>query len=333
MKIQNPPQSPFFKGGDYWRPTASLANLKLRAALLEKLRAFFEARGMLEVDTPVLSYAGATDRHLASFQLEHPHSGRLYLQTSPEFPMKRLLAAGAGDIYQVCKVFRGDESGRLHNPEFTLVEWYRLGFDAHRLMQEVAELIGTLVPAAHRPVEYLTYRDAFQQIAGFDPFTTDKSACLRSLQAAGRTLLADDMLDLDGWLDLVAGDLVYPQLGRNRLTFIYDYPASQAALARVRPGNPPVAERFEAFFDGFELANGFHELTDANEQRRRFVADNAWRRAQGLPEVRMDENLLSALAHGLPDCAGVALGFDRVLMLAAGVASIKEIIAFPFDRA
>ncbi|MGH8377580.1 MAG: EF-P lysine aminoacylase EpmA, partial [Gammaproteobacteria bacterium] len=238
-----------------------------------------------------------------------------------------------GDIYQVCKVFRAGEAGRLHNPEFTLIEWYRLGFDHHRLMQETAELIQSLIPAASEAPEHLTYRDVFQRHAGFDPFAADKQTCVHALRDAGRTVPAENALDLDGWLDLVAGDMVYPALGRGRLTFIYDYPANQAALARVRPGDPPVAERFEVFFNGMELANGFHELADAKEQRRRFEADLAWRRAHGLPEVRMDENLLAALTHGLPDCAGVALGFDRLVMLAADARSIEDVIAFPFDRA
>lgn len=317
-----------------WPPTASLANLKLRAELLKKLRAFFAARGVLEVDTPALSHAGTTDRHLVSFHVGHTHASHLYLHTSPEFPMKRLLAAGSGDIWQLCKVFRDGEAGSRHNPEFTLLEWYRLGFDQHRLMREVAELVSALVPAAaQRPAEYLTYKDAFRQVAGFDPCTADKSICMHALRSAGRVLPAEYALDLDGWLDLVSGDLVYPQLGRDRLTFIYDYPARQAALARVRPGNPPVAERFEAFFNGMELANGFHELADATEQRRRFEADLHYRSEQRLPEIPMDGNLLAALQHGLPDCAGVALGFDRVLMLAAGAQSIDEVIAFPFDRA
>ena len=316
-----------------WQPAASLANLKLRAELLKRLRMFFQTRGVLEVETPALSRVGTTDRHLASFRVENPRGGHLYLHTSPEFPMKRLLAAGAGDIWQLCKVFRAGETGRQHNPEFTLLEWYRLGFDHHRLMREVAELIGGLLLGTRTPAEYLTYRQAFQQYAGFDPFTVDIPACIRVLQDAGRPFPARRDLDKDGWLDLVAAELVYPVLGRQGLSFIYDYPASQAALARVRPGDPPVAERFEAFFMGMELANGFHELTDAREQRRRFEADRDYRRQQDLPDVPLDENLLAALQHGLPDCAGVALGFDRLLMLAAGAQSIDEVIAFPFERA
>ena len=333
MKIQNLPRSPFPKGKDSWRPTATVANLKLRAALLKKIRAFFETRGVLEVDTPALSHAGTTDRHLASFRVENPRGDHLYLHTSPEFPMKRLLAAGAGDIWQLCKVFRDGEAGRRHNPEFTMIEWYRLGFDQHRLMREVAELLGGLLPAAQPTAEYLTYRQAFERHADFDPFSAEKPDCIRILQNSGRCVPAAGDLDKDGWLDMVAAELVYPKLGRQGLSFIYDYPASQAALARVRPGDPPVAERFEAFFNGTELANGFHELADAGEQRRRFEADCDYRRRQGLPDMPLDENLLAALQHGLPDCAGVALGFDRVLMLAAGAQSIDEVIAFPFERA
>lgn len=318
---------------DSWRPTASLASLKLRAELLKKLRAFFESRGVLEVETPALSHAGATDRHLASFRVENPRGGSLYLHTSPEFAMKRMLAAGVGDIFQLCKVFRSGESGRLHNPEFTLVEWYRCGFDVRQLMKEVAELVTLLVPAMVARPGYFTYRHAFQRFAGFDPFTADKNTCMRALQTAGRTLPMESALDLDGWLDLAAGELVYPQLGWGRLGFVYDYPANQAALARIRPGNPPLAERFEAFVNGVELANGFYELADAKEQRSRFEADGAYRREHALPEMPMDENLLAALTHGLPDCAGVALGFDRLVMLAASANSINEVIAFPIERA
>ncbi|MGH8320658.1 MAG: EF-P lysine aminoacylase EpmA, partial [Gammaproteobacteria bacterium] len=316
-----------------WRPTASLANLRLRAELLKKLRTFFEARGILEVETPALSHAGATDRHLASFRMENPYGGSLWLHTSPEFPMKRLLAAGAGDIWQACKVFRAGEAGRQHNPEFTLIEWYRLGFDHHRLMQETAELIQSLLPAASEAPEYLTYRDAFQRHAGFNPFSAGKQTCIHTLRDSGKTVPEENELDTDGWLDLVAGELVYPQLGKGRLAFVYDYPASQAALARVRPGNPPVAERFEAFFNGIELANGFHELGEASEQRQRFETDRIYRDAHGLPDISIDENLLAALKHGLPRCAGVALGFDRIVMLAAAARSIEDVITFPFDQA
>ncbi|MGH8369882.1 MAG: EF-P lysine aminoacylase EpmA [Gammaproteobacteria bacterium] len=315
-----------------WRPTAAFEALKLRAELLKKLRAFFDARGVLEVDTPALSRAGSTDRHLISFRIDAAQGSR-YLHTSPEFPMKRLLAAGSGDIWQACKVFRADEAGRFHNPEFTLIEWYRLGFDHHRLMHEVAELIATLVPSVAGEPEYLTYRDAFQRHTGIDPFQTDAQACRVALQNAGREPPAMTALDNEGRLDLLAGELVYPASGHGHVTFIYDYPASQAALARIHPGEPPVAERFEAFVNGVELANGFHELADPGEQRRRFERDLERRRADGLPMVQLDEHLLQALDAGLPDCAGVALGFDRLVMLATDADSIEAVIAFPSGRA
>jgi lysyl-tRNA synthetase class 2 len=246
--------------------------------------------------------------------------------------MKRLLAAGTGDIWQLCKVFRRGEAGRNHNPEFTLLEWYRLGFDQHQLMAEIAELVSALVPGLARAPEHLTYRDAFLRHAGLDPFRSSAADCAAALAKAGRHPPAG-ALDQDAWLDLLAGEIVYPVLGRGGLTFIYDYPASQAALARVRAGEPPVAERFEAFLHGVELANGFHELADAAEQRRRFEADQAYRRDHGLMDVPMDEHLLTGLAQGLPDCSGVALGFDRLVMIAAGAGSLAEILAFPADRA
>ena len=316
-----------------WQPTASIENLKLRAALLTKLREFFAVRSVLEVDTPALSIAGATDRHIASFRVDDGRGGRLLLHTSPEFPMKRLLAAGSGDIWQLCKVFRQGEAGRNHNPEFTLLEWYRTGFDHRRLMTELAELVSVLVPGIASTPEYLSYRDAFLRYAGVDPFDAGTQDCAVALEKAGRHPPAAGDLDLDGWLDLLAGELVYPALGRGGLTFIYDYPASQAALARVRVGAPPVAERFEAFLHGVELANGFHELADAAEQRRRFEADRSYRKAHGLADVPLDERLLAALDHGLPECAGVALGFDRLVMIAAGVGSLEQVLAFPSSRA
>jgi elongation factor P--(R)-beta-lysine ligase len=315
-----------------WQPTASLENLKLRAELLAKLRQFFAARGVMEVDTPALSQAGATDRHIQSFRVEDGRKGHLYLHTSPEFPMKRLLASGSGDVYQICKVFRSGEAGRNHNPEFTMLEWYRLGLDHHQLMAEVAVLIGGLMPELDPP-EFLTYREAFQLHAGFDVTQAGSKDCIAALTRDGRGVPAEDQLDYDGWLDMVAGELVYPALGKGRLIFIYNYPASQAALARIWPGEPPVAERFEAFINGVELVNGFHELADAAEQRRRFEADRIYRRQHGLMDIPMDERLLEALGHGLPGCAGVALGFDRLVMVAARARSLREVIAFPVDRA
>lgn len=306
--------------------------------MLSRIRAFFAARGVLEVETPILSTAGTTDPNLHSFaatSLAPGDSATLrYLHTSPEFAMKRLLAAGSGSIYQLARVFRAGESGRRHNPEFTMLEWYRLGFDLPQLMDEVATLVMEVLEEKKlAPTETLTYRDAFLRHTAVDPHTasaTDFAACARShnIDVSGLTLA-----DVDAWRDLLLTHLVEPQLGRGRLTFIHDYPASQAALARIRPGKPPVAERFELYLDGIELANGFHELTYAPEQRQRFEQDCAVRAQRGLASVPADESLLAALAGGLPDCSGVALGFDRVVMITAGKRAITDVIAFPVDRA
>lgn len=326
---------------DDWRPCATVETLRLRARLLSLVRAFFERRGVLEVETPILSAAAVTDPNLASLAARYtgpgaPHGRTLYLHTSPEFPMKRLLAAGSGSIYQICKVFRDGEAGRRHNPEFTMLEWYRVGFDHQRLMDEVEALVaealqGRLDPG---PAERLSYGEAFRRYAGIDPHTAsvdELRACAADHGIAPVPGLEPD--ERDAWLDLLLTHRVEPHLGRGRLTFIYDYPASQAALARVRPGVPALAERFELYLDGIELANGFHELGDAGEQRRRFAADNARRGAAGLPQVPADERLLAALENGLPECAGVALGFDRLVMIAGGLASLGEALAFPIDRA
>jgi len=319
--------------GAAFRPGASLAVLAARARLLARCREFFARRGVLEVETPVLSQATVTDPHLAS--LETRLAGRprpYYLQTSPEYAMKRLLAAGSPDLYQICKVFRDGESGRLHNPEFTMLEWYRRGFDHHALMDEVEALLATLLEGRlAEPAERLTYREAFGRELGLDPLAAPPAA-LAAL-AAERTGAALAGADRDTLLDLLMGAVVGPALGRGRLCFVHAYPASQAALARLLPGTPPVAARFEAYLEGLELCNGFHELADAAEQRRRFATDRAQRRARGLPEPPVDERLLAALAHGLPDCAGVALGLDRVLMLATACSSIGEVLTFAIDEA
>ena len=323
-----------------WRPGADLATLRLRAELMARIRAFFAARGVLEVETPVLSAAAITDPHLASFATTYagpgPRYGQtVYLHTSPEFPMKRLLAAGSGCIYQIARVFRNGEAGRRHNPEFTLLEWYRVGFDHHRLMAEVAELATALL-ADRLPLvepERWTYQEAFERRLGVNPHRTT-AAELAACAARQRVPIPPGMPDeVDPWLDLLLTQRIEPELGRGRLCFLYDYPASQAALARLRPGEPPVGERFELYLNGIELANGFHELGDAVEQRRRFLMENAVRQAQGLPAMPVDDNLLAALEAGLPECAGVALGLDRLLMLAAGKSALADVLAFPFERA
>jgi elongation factor P--(R)-beta-lysine ligase len=322
-----------------WRPTAGLEAMRLRARVLRQVRAFFERRGVLEVDTPALSAAAATDPHLGSLAVRYhgpnaPAGGLLRLHTSPEYPMKRLLAAGWGSMYQVCKVFRDGEAGRLHNPEFTLLEWYRVGFDHRQLMDEVEELVtGVLGGRLAGPAERLSYGQAFRRHAGVDPLTASVEELMACCRRHGLSAPALEKAERDAWLDLLLTHVVEPRLGRGCPSFLYDYPASQAALARVRPGKPPLAERFELYVEGIELANGFHELGDTHEQRRRFQADNARRSALGLPPMPTDEHLLAALAAGLPPCAGVALGLDRLVLVAGGYSSLDEVLAFPVSRA
>lgn len=314
-----------------WRPTASVATLEVRAAMLRAAREYFAATRALEVETPALSGAAVTDIHIAS--VEALASGqRRFLQTSPEYAMKRLLAAGCGDIWQIGKVYRDGESGRWHNPEFTMIEWYRVGVDHHALMADVERLIGAVLPASRQfdLAERLTYREAMQLYAGVDAFHDATPMLVARLRSAGIEMPRDLLQDRDACLDLIMGTLVGPQLGLDRLTFVYGYPASQAALARVRHD---VASRFEAYLDGIELANGFHELADCREQRARFERDNQERAKRGLPPVPMDEHFLAALEHGLPECSGVALGFDRLVMCAVGARHIDEVLSFPFDRA
>jgi lysyl-tRNA synthetase class 2 len=327
--------------GDDWRPRATRARLVQRAALLARAREFFAARGVLEVDTPLVVNTPVTDVHIhsASVQLAAvtlaqrtpppPH----YLHTSPEYAMKRLLAAGSGDIYQICHVVRGFECSRLHNPEFTLIEWYRLGATLEALMQEVEALVRSLLgdAATGRAGERLSYREAFSRELGLDPLSASVAQLADAAQPLG--FRADAHTTRDTWLELLMANRIGPRLGANALTFVYGYPASQAALARLDTRDPGTALRFELYCDGIELANGFHELAAAAEQRARFERDNAERRRRGLPVAAPDERLLAALEAGLPDCAGVALGFDRTLMLASGAGEIEEVLAFPTRRA
>jgi len=317
-----------------WRPTASLATLQRRAAALQTTREFFGARRVLEVETPIMINAPVSDLNIGSVKVQMPgHGGPpLFLHTSPEYAMKRLLAAGAGDIYQVCHVFRGAERGRQHNPEFTMVEWYRLGFSLDQLMREVADLVRALL-ALDLPVELVSYRDAVRRHADLDPLDAGIEELQRAALALGLDARQARKAGRDELLDLIVGAKVGPALGATTLTFMHRYPASQAALARLDPGEPRLALRFELYHRGIELANGYHELSDAAEQRRRFAADQQSRASRGLPVASLDQRLLAALDAGLPDCAGVALGFDRVLMLAQDAASIDDVLAFPTERA
>ncbi|MBT8421437.1 MAG: EF-P lysine aminoacylase GenX [Gammaproteobacteria bacterium] len=362
-----------------WRPAADLTTLRLRAKVLAEIRTFFAERKVLEVETPLLASTTTTEPHLASMEVLHgnshegmhhprhmkercplqwtspPRGG--FLQTSPESFMKRLLATGSGPIFQICKAFRAEEVGRHHNPEFTILEWYRLGFDSWALMDEIDELMGAILGTG--PGQRISYADAFGRHAGLDPFREPLSA----LQAYTRTLgvapADSESLEREACLDLILTQVVQPALvprvtntplnnrqqsidsmqegSRRHLpcaapVFIFGFPANQASMAKLTD-DTAVAERFELFIDGIELANGYRELGDSREQRTRFLADIENRREKRLPEIPVDERLLQALAHGLPDCAGVALGIDRLVMLAAAKTSLDEVLAFPFGRA
>lgn len=317
--------------GEDWWPTADAAALRARARLLADVRAFFAERAVLEVETPLIGAHAVTDPHIECVPVQDPRGGgaSMFLQSSPEYAMKRLLAAGSGPIYQVARAFRREERGRLHNPEFSLLEWYRPGFDHHQLMAEVAELAVHLL--GPRPVEFRTYQQVFQEQVGLDPFRCETSA-LAELTRGWIDGVPDLGEDRDAWLDLLMGEVIAPALGRGCLTFVHDYPASQAALARLLPEDPERAARFELFIEGWEIANGFHELADAEAQRRRFEADRARRRAGGQSAPAIDERLLAALSVGLPDCAGVAAGLDRLLMLITGAREIDQVLAFPVER-
>ncbi|MDZ7747552.1 MAG: EF-P lysine aminoacylase EpmA [Halofilum sp. (in: g-proteobacteria)] len=320
-----------------WGPAASVGVLALRGRMRARIRAFFDATGALEVDTPALSAAAPTEPHL------HPLATRvsarrdpLYLQTSPEFPMKRLLAAGTGDCWQLCRVFRDRERGRHHNPEFDLLEWYRVGADHHELMDDVEALVAAAIgPELSLPgAERLSYAEAFRRHAGIDPFSAGLGE-LQELAAHAHLeplagLASDDRQDL---LDRLLAGAIAPAFPADRPTFVYDWPAAQAALARLDPGDARIARRFELYWGALELANGFHELTDAAAQRARFEAERAARGGSEDARAPLDERLLAALEHGLPDCAGVALGFDRLVMVAAGARHIDEVLAFPLERA
>jgi len=316
-----------------WRPSASLLTLRRRADLYARLRRFFAARDILEVDVPLIGATSVSDPHIESITVGNVLSGAVdsehYLQTSPEYFMKRLLAAGSGAIYSLGKAFRQGEAGHRHNPEFTMLEWYRTGFDDHRLMDELESLLTELL--SFSSVSRRPYRDLFVQYLGFDPH----AASLETLQECARQNIDLDWQDSDRdvWLDLLMTHCIEPRLGQG-LVFIYDYPASQAALAKVEIDKTGtlVARRFEAYVNGMELANGYWELTDAEEQARRFERDLVIRGRLGLPACPLDKKLMAALQSGLPECAGVALGVDRLLMQMGAEEKIGDVLTFPFDR-
>ena len=314
-----------------WRPRGDRRRWEGRARLIAKIREFFAARDVLEVETPVLGARGAMDPAISSFSTTGPDGRTRWLQSSPEYAMKRMLAAGSGSIFQITRAFRADESGPRHNPEFALLEWYRPGYDHHRLMDEVGDLVvltlGCAVPRR------ISYARAFREVAGVDIDTETDEDLRERARSAGASAPTAAGLGRDGCLDLLLSHVVEPELSRltgSRAVFLHDYPASQAALARVaRTQDGERAERFELFVDGLELANGYHELTDHREQRRRFEAEGARREAEGLARMEIDERLTAAIASGMPTCSGVALGLDRLVMIALGVSCIDEAIPFP----
>jgi lysyl-tRNA synthetase class 2 len=305
------------------QPVGGRAGLERRAGLLRDIRAFFSDLEVLEVDTPLLGVAGATDPAIESFTVAAAGMPLRYLQTSPEFAMKRLLAAGSGDIYQICHAFRREETSRLHREEFSLLEWYRLGFDHNRLMDDVSALLEAV--RFPFPVTRHAYRELCLTHAGVDPMTASTTTLAEAAAAAGARLGAG-ATDRALLLDWLFGCAVLPALPRAEAIFIFDFPVEQAAYARIRPGDPPVGERFELVLGEMELANGFHEVTDAREQHARHTRENLRREALGLPVVPLDEALLAALESGLPPCAGVALGLDRLLMVLAGVGDIRDVV-------
>lgn len=319
-----------------WRPGADRAALLARAEMLAAVRDFFARAGVLEVETPLACRTAGTDPQLTPIMARYtgpgaPNGLRLYLQTSPEFAMKRLLAAGSGPIYQICKAFRDGEAGRLHNPEFSLLEWYRPGFDLAQMIDDVAQVLRIGLGQPDLAVKTSHYADLFREQLAVDVFSAS-TAELRTVAVAHLVLGAEGMdLDRDGWLDLLLSHLIQPKLGDTALQFVTDYPATQAALAQVSPDGQTAA-RFEAFFHGIELANGYFELTDADEQAGRFEADNCARRRHRLAAVPADRRLLAALDYGVPSCAGVAVGLDRVLMLRLQQTSLDDVMSFSFER-
>ena len=325
----------------HWKPTASLNKLTQRALIIQQIRQFFISRNLLEVETPSLSQSGVTDEHLFCFKTHFvgaeinaktkTASGvPLFLQTSPEFHMKRLLSAGYGSIFQIGKAFRNEESGRFHNPEFTLLEWYQVEFDHHILMDEMDELLQLTLKTEQ--AKRCTYQDAFLSILSVDPLTDSLDKLKKSGEHLNLGGVLQDETDRDTVLQLLFCFAIEPVIANEKPCFVYNFPASQAALARISPDDIRVAERFEVYYKGIELANGFHELSDAKEQLKRFEQDNKKRQQKNLPEMPIDMNFIDSLPN-LPNCAGVALGIDRLIMLALNAKHIDEVLSFTIKNA
>ena len=322
-----------------WQPTLSWENAKERMKILQSIRSFFISRDVIEVETPQLARNTTTDVHLEAFTCNYKFLSDscdekltpLYLQTSPEFAMKRLIAAGYGSIFQICKAFRHEEYGRFHNPEFTILEWYRLGFDHFELMDEVAELL--IVTLQCEQPEKMTYQDAFLNFVSIDPLTASRDELIKIIKDNGKlSNWLEVESNVDTLLQYVFCEIIEPCIGQKVPCFVYDFPSSQASLAQLSEADPRVAYRFECYFKGVELVNGFNELTDATQQLARFNLDNERRKENGLVEKPIDRNFLAALNSGLPQCSGVALGIDRLLMLALGLEHIEQVMSFTVEN-
>ena len=322
-----------------WQPTCSIELLRLRAQVFADIRQFFLTRAVLEVETPLLGNSCGTDPELDFFTTDYcapPLQRTLFMQTSPEFAMKRLLAAGSGCIYQIGKAFRNGESGRFHNPEFTLLEWYRVGFTLPQLMDEIAELMAVLFSGhrALKPTQRVSYQALFQRYTGLNPLAFS----LQDYCAYAQANDVPEAVSLCGsdhglWLDFIFSHKVQPYLGESALCMVYGYPACQSSLARLNKDNSHVTDRVEVFINGIELGNGYYELTDAKEQGRRFDEEIAVRQQNKRPVTVKDQHLVSALEAGLPECSGMAIGLDRLLMLFSSRATINEVLNFPWHRA
>ncbi|MDX2366908.1 MAG: elongation factor P--(R)-beta-lysine ligase [Colwellia sp.] len=322
-----------------WQPTLTWEYAQKRAQILQQIRQFFNERNVIEVETPALSQGTVTDVHLEAITCRYDFlsdsspdkSTNLYLQTSPEFHMKRLLASGYGCIFQIAKAFRHEEAGRFHNPEFTLLEWYRLGFDHFTLMDEVAELLKTVLDCTE-PTQ-TTYQHVFIKLVSLDPLTATRAQLLSLIKDHDKLsewLTVEQ--DNDILLQFIFSELIEPHIGNESPCFVYNFPRSQASLAKISPEDPRVAERFECYFQGVELVNGFNELIDSTVQSERFHEDNIKRKNFYLPEKPIDKNFIAALSQGLPQCSGVALGIDRLIILALKAKHIEQVISFPIDR-
>ena len=323
-----------------WKANLNWAEAKERACILTNIRTFFSERDVIEVETPLLSHGTVTDVHLETFTTEFNYSQdshcseseSLYLQTSPEFAMKRLLASGFGSCYQICKAFRHEYSGRNHNPEFTLLEWYRIGFTHYDLMDEVTDLLQAVLSC--KEPDKLTYQTVFLKYLNIDPLETNLSAMKRALETSNvQGAWIEQEQDIDILLQVAFTECIEPVIGNNSPCFIYDFPKSQASLSQISKNDPRVAERFECYYQGVELANGFNELTDAKEQMQRFSEDNAKRQLLNKTVKPIDQNFISALTDGIPQCSGVALGIDRLLMLALKKESIHSTMTFSIENA